>query len=191
MDRLERSSPRGIQIGCTFALGALLGIIGGGFLLVAYRTQTGGVLAYIIGGGFAFVALLLLYSAIYQLFAAQTPETIVETDAKTLKQGKSVQFSFRQPGPASFESLRANLVGEEIWFTHRRNRRIRHVIQLGTFNIYDSGPFEAPFEETVTVEIPDLPRPSDDKHKAEWRLEVWGKVRGRADVQHVFPMELE
>lgn len=183
---LERSSSRGAQIARTFALAVVLGAIGGGALFFGEE-----LIVYIVGGGFTLVALLLLYAAIHQLFAARTPQTIVETDSKTLKRGKSIQLTFRQPGDGSFESLRANLVGEEVWFTWYRSRRRRHVLQLGTFNIYDSGSFEAPFEETVTVKIPDLPRPSDPKHGVHWRMEVWGKVRGRADVQHVFPMELE
>jgi hypothetical protein len=186
MHALQRSSSRGAQIVRTFALALILGAIGAGALFFVRE-----VLAYIIGGVFSLVALLLLYSAIHQLFAMRTPQTIVETDAKTLKRGKRVQFRFQQPGDGSFESLRANLVGEEIWFTWYRGKKRRHVLQLGTFNLYDSGSFEAPFDQTVTVTIPDLPRASDPKHKTEWRLEVWGKVRGRADVQHVFPMQHE
>jgi hypothetical protein len=187
---LRRASSRARQIAVTAGVSLLLGGAGAAIVVIARRTGSGTFLIYLIGGAFAMVALPLAYSAIYQLFAARTAQTIVETDAPELVRGKRMRLCFRQPGPASFESLRANLVGEESWWTGTGKRRNRHVLQLGTFNLFDSGPFHAPWERTVTVEIPDLPRPSDARHAVTWNLEVWGKVKGRADVQHVFPMTL-
>lgn len=185
MRRLQPQFSRASRIARTALVAFVLCAIGGVMLVMG-----GAWMPYVIGGGFALFGLLCAYSAIHQLFAIRTPEMTVECDAETLVRGREVRFTFRQPGPASFESLRANLVGEERWFTHRRGKRIRHVLQLGTFNLYDSGPFEAPFEDTVIVEVPDLPHASDPQHGVDWRLEVWGKVRGRADVQQVFPLHV-
>ncbi|HEX6096983.1 MAG TPA: hypothetical protein VF432_11715 [Thermoanaerobaculia bacterium] len=193
---LSRKSSRGAQIGCTFALAVLLGGIGVPLLRTAY-TDSGtenNFVVYVVGGGFTLVALLLLYEAIHQLFALRTPETVVEIDTEELVRGAEIQLYFRQPGPAAFESLRANLVGEESWWTGSGKQRRHHVQQLGVFNLFDSGAFEvdarAPYERLVTVRVPDLPRASDRAHGVMWQLEVWGKVRGRADFQHVYPIRV-
>lgn len=191
---LQRNTSRGAQIGCTFALALVLGGAGGGFLYGAWRTGDTSIVLRIVGGAFAFVGVLLLGSAIHQLFALRTPQTMVEIDTDVLVRGSRIRLHFRQPGPANFESLRANLVGEESWTTGSGKRRQRHVLQLGTFNLFDSGPFEllneTPFERAVTVQVPDLPRASSPARMETWQLEVWGKVHGRADFQHVFPVNV-
>lgn len=188
---LARDSTRAAQIGCTFALALVLGGAGGGFLYGAWRSGDTSLVLKIVGGCFAFFGVLLLGSAIHQLFALSTPQTVVEIDTNILKRGARIRLYFRQPGPANFESLRANLVGEESWTTGSGKRRQRHAISLGTFNLFDSGPFEllneTPFERTVTVEVPDLPHAAAGRMET-WTLEVWGKVHGRADFQHVFPL---
>jgi hypothetical protein len=190
---LSRNGSRGAQIGCTLLLAALLGTLGGGILFFALRAGDRGI-ALLVGGAFALVALVLLYSAVHQTFALKTPQTIVEIDRRELRRESPVQLYFRQPGPASFESLRANLVGEERWSTGSGKHRRHHVEQLGVFNLYDSGPFEVdgntPFEDTVTAQVPDLPHAAAGREE-RWQLEVWGKVRGRADFQHVFPIVVD
>lgn len=193
---LSRKSSRGAQIGCTLALAVILGGIGVTALVLAYRhREEGNFVVYLVGGAFTLVALLLLYSAIHQMFAMRTPETIVEIDSEELARNGEVQLYFRQPGPAQFESLRANLVGEESWWTGSGKRRRHHVIQLGVFPLFDSGAFDVgehtPYEQLVRVRIPDVPHASDPTHAETWQLEVWGKVRGRADFQHVFPVGLK
>lgn len=190
---LSRQASRGAQIGCTLALAAILGGIGGTVLYLDRRHGEPSLVVQLVGGAFALFALLLLYSAVHQMFAMRTPQTIVETDADVLRRGARVRFHFHQAGPASFESLRANLVGEETWWTGSGKQRRHHRKHLGTFNIFDSGPFEVvdlPSTRTVIVEIPQLPHPSEREHGVTWQLEVWGKVRGRADFQHVFPVEV-
>ena len=145
----------------------------------------------IISGVFGMVSLLLFWTGIHQLFALRTPETLVDIDVHELERGGEVQLRFRQPGTESYESLRANLVGEERWtergYSHRVVRKVR---QLGTFHLFDSGPFQAPFDQTVRVRIPDLPH-AEKTHGEYWRLEVWGKVRGRADFQHVYDLRVQ
>jgi hypothetical protein len=190
---LSRQSSRGAQIGCTLVLAAILGGIGGTIVYLARRNVEPSWVVYVIGGGLALFGLLLLYAAVHQMFAMRTPQTIVEMDTAVLRRGARVAVHFHQAGPASFESLRANLVGEESWWTGSGKHRRHHHVHLGTFNVFDSGPFEVvdlPFERTVTVEIPQLPYPSNREHGVTWQLEVWGKVRGRADFQHVFPVQV-
>lgn len=183
---LTRNASRGAQIGCTFAIALLLGGIGVPILFLAGK---GDGVVYVVGGGFSLVALLLLYSAIHQLFALRTPQTIIEVDRQVFARGEEVIFFIRQPGPASFESLRGNLVGEESWWEGSGKTR-RHVVkQLGVFNLFDTGSFEAPFERELVAEIPrELVVQSE--HSIHWQLEVWGKVNGRADFQHVFSVEV-
>ena len=190
---LSRQSSRGAQVGCTLILAAILGGAGGTILYLARRHDEPSLVVNVVGGGFALFGLLLLYSAVHQMFAMRTPQTLVEMDTDVLRRGARVQIHFHQAGPASFESLRANLVGEESWWTGSGKHRRHHHVHLGTFNLVDCGPFEVvdlPFERTVTVEIPQLPYPSNREHGVTWQLEVWGKVRGRADFQHVFPVEV-
>jgi hypothetical protein len=188
---LSRQSSRGAQAGCTVALAAILGGIGGTILYLARRNDEPSWVVSVVGGAIALFGVLLLYSGVHQLLAMRTPQTIVETDAEVLRRGARVQLHFHQAGPGSFESLRANLVGEESWWTGSGKQRRHHRVHLGTFNVFDSGAFEVvdvPFERTVTVDIPELAHPSDRQHSVAWHLEVWGKVRGRADFQHVFPV---
>ena len=193
---LSRKTSRGAQIGCTLALALIVGGIGATAFVLAsrHRETEPSFVVYVVGGGFALVGLLLLYSAIHQLFALRTPETIVEIDRDVLVRGGDVQLYFRQPGPAQFESLRANLVGEESWWTGTGKRRRHHVLQLGVFNLFDSGPFEVdatvPYERIADARIPHVPHASDPAHAETWQLEVWGKVRGRADFQHVYGVRL-
>lgn len=182
---LAPQTSRGARIVATLVVAVLLAAVAIPALL--YATEG---LFYAIGGVFGLVSLLLVFSAVKQMFALATPQTTVEMNVETLKRGAEVELVFRQPGTGSFESLRANLVGEERWLERGySNKRIRRVRQLGTFNVFDSGPFEAPYESTVRVRIPDLPR-ADKAHGEYWSLEVWGKVHGRADFQHVFPVEV-
>lgn len=187
MKPLRRKTTRGAQIAATLGIALLLGA-----MAAFVFTRPAPLVARIVGGAFGIVALLLLYAGIHQLFALRTPETLVECDADELRRGKEIRLRFRQPGSGSFESLRANLVGDEHWTEPvRGGRRARRYQHIATVNLYDSGAFTAPLDKTVSVRIPqDLPRASVKGRGERWRLEVWGKVHGRADVQHVFPLRL-
>lgn len=199
---LSRSSSRGAQIGCTLFLALLLGGIG--FPVFRYPTthpqENVGVM-YIVGGGFSLVGLLLLYSALHQLFALKTPELTVETETAELIRGQKVRFFFRQPGPVSLQSLRANLVGEERWSVPRgsgSNRTTSYQSRdLGTFNFFDSGPqdvrAELPYEALIEYEVPRELEPSgvrEGDHVVSWKIEVWGKVRRRADFMHSYDVTI-
>jgi len=186
---LSRSSSRGVQIAGTLFLAIVIAIPAS--LILGQDERS--LLSWLFGGVFAVVALLLVYSAIHQLLALRTPQTIVECDSAVFKRGTPVILYFRQPGPATVASLRADLVGEESWVIGKR-RRSRSTRSLGTFNLFDSGPFtmtaSQPWEQDVTVQVPDLPQPSDAKHDVQWRLVVTGRVRGRADFEHAFPVRV-
>ena len=163
---------------------ALLGALG--FVLLRNADHW---LMTLVGGGFALVAALLFFmGVVQQTLALVTPETIVECDATEFRRGASLAFRFRQPGSAAFESLRANLAGEKRTRV-RNNWKSQH---LGTFNFFDSGAFQAPLEKYASLGVPPSIEPSrDDVHeKVIWNVEVWGKVRRRADFQHVYRVEV-
>jgi hypothetical protein len=185
--RLWRVVPRRTQIARTVAVALVLAALGIPAMVFADH-----FMPVVVGGLFALLSLGLLLSAVQQLFALRTPETIVDIYVHEIRRGEEVRFRFRQPGTGSFESLRANMVGEERWSERRRysSKSVRHVKQLGTFPLFDSGPFEAPYDRTVDVRIPELPR-AEPTHGEYWRLEVWGKVRGRADFRHVYDLRVQ
>ena len=191
--RLRRASSRKAQIGLTLGLAIFFATFAT-TVAVYSRDHPVNVIVYIVGAGFGLVSLLLFYSGLHQLFAMRTPETIVEAESDEWKRGREVHLSLRQSGNAEFESLRVNLVGDEVWWKAVRGhrRRAKQVNHLATVNLFDSGAFKAPFAQSISVRVPDdLPRPADRTHREDWRLEVWGKVRGRADFQHVFPLHLQ
>lgn len=191
--RLSRSTSSAFQIGCTIFFALLLG--GAAFALVRLgpaKIGGGAKLIAIIPGA---IALLLLYSAIQQYLARVTPETIVEVDVASAPRGSAVRFFFEQRGPAHFESLRANLVGEETWYEGVGTRSHAELKHLGTFNFFDSGEFQIdkgrlPFTREALLQVPADIQPSGEQneHVVSWKIEVWGKVFGRADFQHVFPI---
>ncbi len=190
---LSRRTSSRFQIGCTFAIAVVLG----GLAYLAYanvaKVQMLIVFAVVLG----LIALLLLYSAIHQLFALRTRQTIVEIAATVLTRGEQVRFWFQQPGPADFESLRANLVGEGSWSHGTGKSRTRSVESLGMFNFFDSGEIRVDeasrFECDAVLNVPGDIIPTGlygDNRVASWNIEVWGKVKGRADFQHVFPIHV-
>ena len=197
--QLERESSRGAQSGCALVLGLFFGAIGTLVIRIptTYPDAGNAWLIWAVGGLLALLAAVLLYSGIHQWLAMKTPETTVAMGEPELTRGKPVRFAFRQPGPVSLKSLRANLVGEETW-TETRNtgsssRTAQESRYLGTFNFFDSGPREVdahqPFEAVVTFLVPaDIPASgrTPDGHNVVWRIEVWGKVRRRADFQHSY-----
>ncbi len=103
--------------------------------------------------------------------------------------GQTVTLHVRQPGDASYESLRIQLVGEEQ--TRQRKSWNRRVFD--TISIFDSGPFEGVLDRVVQFEVPSHlePTTSDLRRRVRWTLEVWGKVRGRADFQHVYAAHVQ
>lgn len=190
MHPLERNTSRGCQIGCSFFLALLLAALGGGAMYKAWQhpETSGNWVIWAVGGGFSLVALILLYAGIHQVFALKSPLTQVSMEHKQLRRGQRTAFHFRQPGPMELESLRANLVGTR---TERRGKNTKY-IHLGTFNFFDSGPVtideSVPMQRNAHLDVPEDIAPTGDR--VSWQIEVWGKVRGRADFQHVFPVDV-
>lgn len=191
MHPLERNAPRGAQIGCSLFLALLLGALGSGITYKAYEhpETDGNWIIWTVGGGFSIVALFLLYAGIHQLFSLKSPVTEVEMEHKKLHRGRRTAFLFRQRGPMQLESLRANLVGTR---TVRRNKSTFQE-DLGTFHFFDSGAVTidemVPFQRNGHLDVPEDIDPSGNS--VSWSIEVWGKVRGRADFQHVFPVDVD
>jgi hypothetical protein len=185
MNRLSRNRSRGGQIGCMFGIVALLGTLS--FFLLRSGE---GWLMYVVGGGFGVVAVLLFVAGVQQLFALRTPETILEMQGDALTLGRTATFRIQQPGNASFESLRVNLVCEE---QLRRGRKNWSAQMIENINLFDSGPFEGTLDRTFTFDVPGHLEPtgSDLRRRIRWQLEVWGKVRGGADFQHVYETHLQ
>lgn len=186
---LPRRQTRLTQIGCTLFLTSLFG--GLGYALVR---EGGAWLMYVVGGAFLLFALLLAYATVHQVFALQTKQTRVEISTNALVRGERVQFFFQQAGPVQLESLRANLVGEE----RKRppGKKADVVTYLGTFNFFDQGAVDiegtSPLERTATLHVPESIPASlrVPGHSIAWKIEVWGKVRGRADFQHVYDVTI-
>jgi hypothetical protein len=140
------------------------------------------------------LALLMIYSFFHALFASGTPPTTMKLDATPLRRGQSAGVVIRQTGPVLFESLRANLICE------RREKPLGKKNTVVTFpcqeNFFDSGPCEIPRmdvqEFRATIQVPADAEPSTygGTLKVLWRVEIWGKVKGRADFMRPFDIEV-
>lgn len=142
------------------------------------------------------LGLLLIYSGLLQLLAAKYPVTIVEMSKSALERGKVVNFFFSQAGPINLKTLRANLVGEEEWWSvNQEDDKTGNTRYLGAFNCFDSGPQKiteaVPFEAQVSFTVPqDIPASgkTPEAHKINWKIEVWGTVRGGVNFYHSYPV---
>jgi hypothetical protein len=183
--RLKRTQTRGAQIAISLVAAIVLGALSFVFLRFAEET-----LIRVIGGAFGLIALLLFAGSIHRVLAMRTPETLLELDEEALTRGRTHTAIIRQPGDASFESLRVNLVGEEQTRGRKRhwNRRM-----IENINLLDSGPFDGAFERTFTFQVPSRVEAtcSELRRRIRWQFEVWGKVRGRADFQHAYDIQVQ
>jgi hypothetical protein len=192
--RLPRNTPRLRQIGCILAAVAILGTLS--YFLLRYAWTHPGEdlwLMYVVGSGFGIVAVVLFcLGAVQQTLALRTPETVLEIDSAALFLGETARFFIRQPGTGSYESLRMNLVGEE----QLRQRKTWNRRLFETINLLDSGAFEGdaltPFERVIEFDVPASLEPSNLTlhRRVRWQIEVWGRLRGRADFQHVYPISV-
>ena len=140
------------------------------------------------------LALLMIYTFFHALFASGTPPTTMKLDVAPLHVGQSVGVLIRQTGPVLFESLRANLICE------RREKPLGKKNTVVTFpcqeNFFDSGPCEVgrmdiqEFRATIKVPADAEPSHYGGTLKILWRVEIWGKVKGRADFMRPFDIEV-
>lgn len=141
----------------------------------------------------AALGFLMAYGAIHALLASGTPPTTVRLAVEPVVRGATVKIVIRQVGPALFHSLRASLVCERIERPAGKSRRVTYPVQE---NFFDSGRLEVARLDAVELDgeftVPELAEPSQRgvRLTIEWRIEVWGRVAGGADVMRAFPFEV-
>lgn len=178
---LARNPSRAGGIGCTFTAAAIFAALGYWFLRPRQAADDR-IVSYLVATAFALLALFCVYHSIKQIFALRTRQTILEIDQHELRRGSGVPLFIQQFGPAEFDSLRVALVASGV--TH------------GPFPIFENGPFivhaDLPFERMAVIHVPpDVPPSSTDaRSRVTWALAVSGIIRGRADVEHSFPVRV-
>lgn len=202
--RLERVAPAAGQAGRATTIGVFLTLLGGVPILVmrsgAPRAGANEWVLYVVAGSFSLVGLVMVILGIKMFLATRLPETIVEVDRMPVRAGEPFQVTVRQPGPIRLESLRLNLVGEQL--TKRRvgrnrqrrtdtDRRLIHqnnVLDLRDITVLPGAEVARQGEATVPadVRLVDI----EGEKQVVWRLEVWGRVRGWVDFGHPFVIEV-
>jgi hypothetical protein len=201
--RLERETPAARQAGRATAIGAGLGALGAAMIYVLrYHVSPASTdwLVYVVGGGFLLTGLVMLVLGVRMLAAARLPETIVEVESVPVAAGTSVRVTLRQPGPLSLQSLRLNLVAEQVTtrFVWRRGRRERDrdrrlVHQQNVIDVTEV--VVAGGEEFATQAVLTMPShvtlaDVEGDKTVVWRLEVWGRVRAGIDFGHPFILDV-
>lgn len=203
--RLQREAPAARQAGFAAVIGVVLTVLGGGGIMLLLRTeaprdQSSEWLFYVVGIGFLLVGAVMVILAFKIFLALRLPETIVEVDSMPVRAGKPFLVTVRQPGPIRLQSLRLNLVGEQltrrdVWRNGRRrtdtDRRLIHqdnVLDLRDITVMLGDEAARQGEATVpaAVRLADI----DGQKRVVWRLEVWGRVRGWVDFGHPFVIEV-
>lgn len=156
-----------------------------------------------------------MISGIHRFFALATPETEIEVDDIDFRPGRSVRMLVRQPGPVFLEDLAVDLrcrettweyerywVEEDGWAIPAQEGRPSSTSRLVTETKTNRHHHDLPvlkrtgldvresFEETVALTIPDFALPTGKirDRAVEWQIVVTGKVGGRADFEHPFPV---
>lgn len=202
--RLQRETSVAGQSGRAVIVGSVLSLVGIVIVILKENDHAPAGpnewVLYAVGYGFAFVGLLIAILGIKMFLMTRIPETIVEVDTMPVHAGQSLQVSVRQPGPIRLKSLRVNLVCEQITSrrTERasgpktdRDRRIIHqsnVLNLGE-SVAGSGE-QIVGSATVTVPADVQYVDIEGDRRIVWRLEVWGRVRGWADFEHPFVIQV-
>jgi hypothetical protein len=202
--RLEREMPLAGQAGCATSIGVVLSVIG----VVVIVVMTSGEPSagqqrwplYVPGGILISIGALLVLLGIKMFLMTRLPETVVEVDKKPVHFGETFQLTVRQPGPIRLQSLRANLVCEQITAREvrragetRTDRDRRLVHQTNVLDLRDATlGYGEELVRHVTVSVPSAVPLADieGKKHAVWRIEVWGKVRGWSDFGHFFVIEV-
>jgi hypothetical protein len=202
--RLKREASFAGQAGCATTIGLFLTVLGAVimFLMRSDEPRAGQNewLVYVVGGGFALVGLVVAILGVKMFLASRLPETIVEVNRMPVRAGEPFRVTVRQPGPIRLESLRLNLIGEQL--TQREvlrdgkrrtdiDRRLIHqknVLDLENITILSGEEIARDGEAIVPAEV-SLADIDGDK-RVVWRLEVWGRVRGWVDFGHPFVLDV-
>ena len=202
--RLKRELPWSTETGCAIFIGVfVLAIVGGLYYAATHigKDEKDVWIVYLFIGVFGFVGALLVFSGIHRWFASRVRETIVEFDTDEVSRGGATKVCFRQEGPVSLSSLRANVLCFErthAWGTrtnsdgdsesyrttdekllYQQNILDEHDLVIGAEDIWETQTeFELPAESLSSAE-------SDDR-EIVWKIEVWGKVNWWPDFMHPF-----
>lgn len=206
--RLQREQPWGQAIGCALFLGLLLMAIAGVGCAVMRQIppqEKDRWVAYVFIGVFGVIGVLLFMSGIHQWFASRVRETIVEIDQESTPLGGTIRICFRQEGPVTLNSLRANLrcvERQHKWGTrtnsdgNSESYKTTNERDLITQNVLDEDPgsiaAEEFWEKSIQFQIPRDARASfaSDDLEIVWKLEVWGKVPRWPDFMHPYLLEV-
>lgn len=152
------------------------------------------------GGIFSYVAAIpgllglgLVYGWVHALLASQTPPTTILLAAEPLIRGRETPLTIRQQGPVRLESLRVNLICEK----SVRRQKTRDLTYPHQIAVFDSGPCDVSLldstEFQTVIPVPSDAEPTTDNVRLRivWRLEIWGKVIGRADFMRPFTVVVE
>jgi hypothetical protein len=198
--RIERATPWKAHAGCGVLIGAFLMLFGGGIVALALHHDDRG-LPMIVGGAFALAGVFVLYGGIHQWLASASPETVLEIETLPLQRGERTAAVVVQPGPLDLKSLHVNLVCLQTVtkiVQHRNGtERQRFTKQIWDANVLDVGAVTVLSGENLRwdleLDVPrDAPRSGDqgENRSVEWRVEIWGRVRGRPDFMHPFIVEV-
>lgn len=202
--RLVRETPWQSSVGCSFLIAFVLLAFASfiGWMEWTHRTDKGpdGVVV-VFSAVFGLVGLVMLFAGIHQKLAMRTKETIVEVEERPLRRGTARQARVMQEGPVSLKSLRMNLVCLETItkIVQRRDgtHRERYTKQIADHNVLDQRDVVLAegeqWERDVTIDVPADAEPSGTigDRTIEWKLEVWGVVRGNADFMHPFVVDVQ
>jgi hypothetical protein len=202
--RLERQTPAGGQAGCATTIGLFLTVLGAiiMFLMRSDEPRTGDNewLVYFVGGGFSLIGVIVAVLGIKMFLATRVPETIVEVDRMPIRAGEPFHIHVRQPGPVRLQSLRLNLIGEQlttrdVWRDGKRrtdiDRRVIHqdnILDVGNITILSGEEVAREGKATVPTEV--TLAEIEGVKEVVWRLEVWGRVRGWVDFGHPFVFDV-
>lgn len=202
--RLKREFPWSTETGCAIFVGLFVLALVGGFYYAATvlgKDEKDVWVVYVFIGVFGCVGALLVFSGIHRLIASRVRETIVELDTEKIARGQTIKACFRQEGPVTLTSLRANVLCMErthAWGTRtdsngnsesykKTNEKL--VYQQ---NILDEQQIVIAAEEIWETQI-EFQLPSDalrsvesDDREVVWKIEVWGKVAWWPDFMHPF-----
>jgi hypothetical protein len=163
-----------------------------GMAVLFFFAGEGGVFTYVSALP-AILGLLVFYTFFHSLFASRTPPTTLLLALDSLPRGKDIPYTIRQYGPVRLESLRGRLVCEKS-VRRDKSRDLTYPYQI---EIFDTGPVEVALHDTMdhpaTLHIPADAEPTTDQVglRIEWRIEIWGKVIGRADFMRPFRVVVE
>lgn len=206
--RLKREQPWGRAVGCALFIGVLLSAIAGGAALVVRNVpdaQKDKWAVYVFIGVFGLVGLAMLAAGVHQWFASRVHETIVEIDLEQIRRGGNAQVCFRQEGPVTLNSLRANVRCVERkhhWKTRSgsdggsETYKTTDEKDLWTQNILDEEPgrvqAEEFWEKSISFTVPnDYPASlTTDNLEIVWKIEVWGRVHLWPDFMHPFVIQV-